>query len=165
MSFLPSLPRQEGFSLVEILLTLGLIASIAIGAFLVYPRLQTSQSVSDAERKFITILSTTREYFGEGSYSGLSNSMAVSSGIVAPADLASHWGGINLVPAGSSFRMDFLNVPKSACQSLVPRLESHSAAVQVGSTLVKDDTTTFNALTAAASCGDSQTVSFWPGNS
>lgn len=154
--------RQSGFSLIEILLTLGLIATLAVGAFVVYPRLQTSQSVSDAERKYISILGTTKEYFGDGSYSGLSNSMAISAGIASPSDLVTHWGTINLQPDASGFRVDFRTLPKNACQKLVSRLEPHSSGIRIGSTFVKNNSIAYNTLSAPSRCGSSQTVSFWP---
>ena len=50
MSKISEIKRRKGFSLLELLLVLGIIAALIVAAFIVYPKVRTSQIV-DAESK------------------------------------------------------------------------------------------------------------------
>lgn len=47
--------KGKGFSLLELLLVLGVIAALIVGAFIVYPKVRNSQSI-DAEAKNIATI-------------------------------------------------------------------------------------------------------------
>jgi len=157
--------KSHGFSLIEILLVLGLIGSMAVAAFLLYPRMMLAQDVSKAEQKYIAITGAAREYFGDSPYVGISNAMMVSAGVAETSDLVSPWGLIDLQPSssGDGFRVDFHDVPREACQRLVARLELFSAEISAGTTPIKSSTTAYNSITAPGACGITQIVSFSPG--
>lgn len=163
MIFASPAHRQRGFSLIEIILVIGLMAAIAIAAFVVYPKFQVSQGVSDATEKYVLITSTTREYFGDEGFDGLTRATAVNGGVLAAEDLVTNWGDIQITGTGPSLQVDFLAIPKDACQKLVARLEPSSTALSVGSTVVKNSATPYSALGGPAACADvPQTISAWP---
>ena len=55
MSKISEIKRRKGFSLLELLLVLGIIAALIVAAFIVYPKVRTSQIV-DAESKNIATI-------------------------------------------------------------------------------------------------------------
>lgn len=158
------IPRpQRGFSLIEIILVIGLIAAIAIAAFVVYPKFRLSQGVSDATEKYVLIASATREFFGDESLDGLDRATALNAGVLAPEDMVTNWGDIDIAGAGTQLQVSFLAIPKDACQKLVARLEPNSSTLHVGSAVVKDGSTPYSSLGGPAVCVDApQTISAWP---
>lgn len=163
MLFTSPAPRQHGFSLIEIILVIGLMAAIAIAAFVVYPKFRLSQGVSDATEKYVLITSTTREYFGDEGLDGLTRAAAVTGGVLAEDDLVTNWGNIDITGSGQTLQVDFRAIPKDACQKLVARLEPSSTTLSVGSTVVKNSSTPYSALGGPAACADApQTISAMP---
>lgn len=157
----PNRPRQSGFSLVEILLVLGLISVIAIGAFVIYPRVKMSQDVSDAVNKFGLVSGAVRSFFGTRPFVGVTRENAIAAGLATEAELTSKWGeiGIRSYPATPYLMVvQFMEVPSAACKKLLPRLEPVSDRMVVGGTYVKRVNTTaaytieYDMLTAASHC-------------
>lgn len=151
----PSNPRQSGFSLVEILLVLGLIATIAIGAFVIYPRVQMSSDVNKAVARFNVIVAGTQNFFGNRPYTGLSLASAQSAGIFTTQELQSPWGTMAPTVSAdpSEFYVIFNDIPPDACKKLLARLDEISPQLHTDAAgYVKDPATEFNPLTSVASC-------------
>ena len=151
--------KQRGFSLIEILLVLGLIAIMAIAAFVIYPRVRDSQAVNATVAQYVLINSSIKDFFGDKPYTGLTAATAVSAGVLTAPDLITNWGTVTLaVPTARTFRIDFNTVPYNICKRLVSRVEGNAQAITVGATVVKSSTVAYNALTGPTACGLSGTT-------
>jgi prepilin-type N-terminal cleavage/methylation domain-containing protein len=74
--------KQAGFSLVEILLVLGIIALLAISAFVIYPQVRDASNANREAQNLTTIISGIRNLFGNTStYQGLTTSLVNQAGI------------------------------------------------------------------------------------
>ena len=75
--------KEKGFSLLELLLVLGVIAALIVGAFIVYPKVRNSQAI-DAEAKNIATIRSgiLALYASQATISGgLNNSIAIQAQI------------------------------------------------------------------------------------
>jgi prepilin-type N-terminal cleavage/methylation domain-containing protein len=158
---------QSGFSLVEILLVIGIIGALMIGAFIVYPKVQLSRQVNEMVERSTIISASTQQFFGDRSYAGLTTATALSAGILEPSQTISPWGAVelNATSSGNGFRLDFTGLPRDACQKMVAALEPNASSMRIGTTFVKFDGTppvAFNILTGPASCTEGATLSIWP---
>ena len=55
---------KKGFSLLELLLTLGVIAGIIIAAFIVFPKVQASQKIDKESRNITAIQAGVKSLYG-----------------------------------------------------------------------------------------------------
>lgn len=157
--------RQGGFTLVEILLVIGLIGAIAIGAFVVFPMVQMSQNVSEMSTRALSVSASTHQFFGGRSFTGLNNSTAISAGILGPNETTTPWGNMNISASssGNEFQLEFTRVPSGACLRLLEALNANSNQLRVGSRVVKEASGAFNFTTAASACASaSNTIIFFP---
>jgi prepilin-type N-terminal cleavage/methylation domain-containing protein len=157
---------QSGFSLVEILLVIGIIGALMIGAFIVYPKVQLSRQVNEIVERNTIVAASTQQFFGDRSYTGLTTATALSAGILEQSQTITPWGAMDIAATGTGngFRIDYTALPLDVCRKLVAALESNASALRVGSTFVKNTTTAFNVLTAPTNCTAGATVSVWPIN-
>lgn len=74
---------KKGFSLLELLLVMGIIAALVVAAFIVYPKVQASQR-AEAESKNISLIQAGVKslYSGASSYSELSITTIVKAKIL-----------------------------------------------------------------------------------
>ena len=157
--------RQQGFSLIEILLVIGIIAVLALAAFLIFPSVQASQRANAEQNNIMTIAAGVKQMFN-GKYTNIST-LNVVQGKLAPANmvndagtgLVSAWGGaVNVAAspgagvAGSRFTVNYTAVPTAVCLKLAPGLVGNFETLTVGTTDVK---TPADIITA---CNTSATV-------
>lgn len=157
--------RQSGFTLVEIMLVIGLISAIAIGAFMIFPKLQMSQNVNEMSTRALSVSASTHQFFGGRSFTGLTNASAISAGIMDVNDTATPWGNMNISAAnsGNEFQLEFTRVPSGACTRLVEALDPNSKELRVGNTVVKSASVMFSFTTISTACTPaSNTVVFLP---
>lgn len=78
LPFLILFMKNKGFSLVELLLVLGVIAVILVGAFVVYPQVRDKHRATTEASNIITIQTSVRNIFASrfGNYAGLGNGRA-----------------------------------------------------------------------------------------
>ncbi|EMY6875388.1 prepilin-type N-terminal cleavage/methylation domain-containing protein [Escherichia coli] len=134
--------NKKGFSLLELLLVLGVIAALVVSAFIVYPKVRDARYV-DIEAKHIGQIyaSVKTVYTGQPNYSGLSTTAVAMPAQFFPDDMISEkttwaissWGGYvvvdsnNVSPSGgtaSSFTISYSDVPESVCVRLISAVES-----------------------------------------
>ena len=73
---------KKGFSLLELLLVLGIIAALVVAAFIVYPKVQASQRAQAESNNIATIQAGVKALFtSASSFTGLTNSVAVQAKI------------------------------------------------------------------------------------
>lgn len=133
--------NKKGFSLLELLLVLGIIAALVVSAFVVYPKVRDARYI-DIEAKHIAQIyaSVKNVYTGQPNYSGLSTTTLAMPTQFFPEDMLSKkitwaissWGGYVVVdsnkvsPSGgtdSSFTISYSDVPDSVCIRLITAVE------------------------------------------
>ena len=124
---------QFGFSLLELLLVVGVGALLLLAGISTYRLVTSGNSVNDATRLLTTIKTETqRIYQGQAQYDGLDNVLlnnagAFPSGVVSGAGAAAQpkhpWGGnitvgVTNAPANDQFIITFTGIPTEACIKL-----------------------------------------------
>ncbi len=132
------LKAQSGFSLLELLLVVGVGALLLLAGIATYRLVTQGNNVNDAIRVLATIKSQTQRAFqGQRSYGAVGTDLiptlvtmnAFPAGTVGDDDLPRHpWGGdITVAGNDQEFIVSFVDVPPDGC-------------VQVGTTFDVDDT-------------------------
>ncbi|WP_233977430.1 type 4 pilus major pilin [Pectobacterium versatile] len=148
---------QQGFSLLELLLVLGTIAALIVGAFIVYPKAQAAQRAEIESKKIATIQAGIKSlYAASATYTGLTNSAANKAGLFpanmikiagAATNIVNTWKGyVTLAPAasgpsgtaGSAFTITYTGVPAAECTKIISAVAGNVYLAQVGTTTVKD---------------------------
>lgn len=174
--------NKKGFSLLELLLVLGIIAALVVGAFIVYPKVQASQRSEAESKNLATIQAGVKSlYTSASSFSGLTNTVAVGAkvfpdnmliGTGTSASVVNTFkGNVTLASAatgpsstaGSSFTITYNNVPAAECTKIVSATAANFYTVTVGSTTVLPAGGSLDVASAASACntgGNSNTLVF-----
>lgn len=124
--------RRNGFSLVEILLLLGLVSILLVAALIAYPQVRERNYVNTERQRLLKIVSVIRPVFAfKPTYDGLTTDsanavrafdVAMNNDNYAPGQVINHsWGGVVLVgPATDNrfMRITYADVPPEACVKL-----------------------------------------------
>ena len=82
MTLLKNRKSKKGFSLLELLLVMGIIAALIVAAFIVYPKVQASQRSQAESNNIATIQAGVKSlYSSTSNYTGLTTSVAIQSKI------------------------------------------------------------------------------------
>ncbi|CAK9885288.1 MAG: Major structural subunit of bundle-forming pilus [Candidatus Erwinia impunctatus] len=132
--------NKKGFSLLELLLVLGIISALVVAAFIVYPKVQASQRAQAESNNIATIQACVKAlYTSASSFTGLTTSVAVQAKIfpdnmlsVSGSDTAAKpinaFKGDVLVASDStgpsktscsSFTITYKNVPAAECTKII----------------------------------------------
>ncbi|EPP7234187.1 type 4 pilus major pilin [Shigella flexneri] len=183
MSKISKIKRRKGFSLLELLLVLGIIAALIVAAFIVYPKVRTSQIV-DAESKniatirggLLSLYSATTDITTVNNTVGINaqifpDNMLVKSGSSVVDVVNGFKGKVTLSATNYAsygkvvFNIGYANVPQDACVKLVAAVAPNMSIINIGGSIVKSDISNIdwniaNAATACNSAGVSSTISF-----
>lgn len=158
-----SFPRnnKKGFSLVELLLVLGVLAVLLVAAFVVYPRVRDANRANSEVSNLTAIKASINNLYASkgGNYTGLKTGVAnqarvfpssMNSGSYTDtAKINSSWGGEVTVtapttgalttdgadiPAGRYFTVSYKDVPEGVCLGLVSGAAGNFSQIKVGST-------------------------------
>ncbi|MDK1895514.1 type 4 pilus major pilin [Klebsiella sp. K4-172] len=142
---------KKGFSLLELLLVLGIVAALVVAAFIVYPKVQASQRSQAESNNIATIQAGVKAlYTSASSFTGLTNTVAVQAKIF-PDNMLSGSGsaakpvnvfkgdvtlavaatGPSKAPA-SSFTITYSNVPAAECTKIITAAAGNFYEVGVG---------------------------------
>ncbi|MDV5293884.1 type 4 pilus major pilin [Klebsiella michiganensis] len=143
--------NKEGFSLLELLLVLGIVSALIISAFIIYPKVQTMYRVDKISKTILGAKSSIQElYQGKAYYDkGVSN----LRNIAFPANTyTSKNNGLPLNDYGgtysiqgqfsissgvySGFSIDVTYVPTADCQRIISNVYTSFQAVDVNGTTV-----------------------------
>jgi hypothetical protein len=80
-------------------LVIGIIAALAIAAFVIYPTVKVARESSAAFDSYMAIEGAHRSFFANRNTDGLTRAVAISAGIADDAMMTSPWGVINTLPA------------------------------------------------------------------
>ncbi|ECA3699875.1 prepilin-type N-terminal cleavage/methylation domain-containing protein [Salmonella enterica subsp. enterica serovar Muenchen] len=154
---------KKGFSLLELLLVLGIIAALVVAAFIVYPKVQASQRAQAGVKALYTSAS---------SFTGLTNTVAVQAKIFpdnmlsgtgnAAKPINAFKGNVTLAAAatgpssaaGSSFTITYDNVPAAECVKITTAAAGNFYTAKVGSKVVKAADGTLDVAATAAACNN-----------
>ncbi|WP_323109723.1 type 4 pilus major pilin [Pectobacterium carotovorum] len=142
---------KKGFSLLELLLVLGIVAALVVAAFIVYPKVQASQRSQAESNNIATIQAGVKAlYTSASSFTGLSSTVAVQAKIFpdnmlsgsesAVKPINAFKGDVTLAAAatgpsgvaGSSFTITYANVPAAECTKIVTAAAGNFYEVGVG---------------------------------
>lgn len=137
-------PPGRGFSLIELLLVLGVVALLLVAAFAIYPQVRDRRAATSDARDLIGMVSAVETVVGVGgNFRGMNNLVVNRAGLVPrsfnggqrnTAVLTNSFGGtIQLIDtAGGAggcsttmcrgLRVDYHGVPSGACQAMIPML-------------------------------------------
>lgn len=174
MQHLASRSNQAGFSLVEILLVLGIIAILAIAAFIIFPQVQTSNRANAEQSNLITIAAGVKNLYGATrNYESLTTAVANKARIV-PASMnggdfdattiSSSWSqAVAIAPASASgaspmFAITYTAMPAEVCAKLVPGMIQNFKEIYVPASATEPLTNDPSAVITACDSGTADTV-------
>lgn len=142
--------KNKGFSLIEILLVIGIIAVLAIAAFIIFPQVQASSRANTEQSNIMTMAAGVKNLFN-GRYAGLTDGIAIDGNIVpasmhdGASTITSSWGGdATLAPSGTGntlFTITYTALPTEVCLKLVPGLVQNFESITLpAGTITRDST-------------------------
>lgn len=148
---------QQGFSLLELLLVLAVIAALGVAAFLIYPRVQAGRSASSTAQVLSGAQASVGAIFTNGNYSKLDSTVAYNAdvfpesmkGATAADGFSNEWDGAVTIfgsnadgtanaTSGRFMTITYADVPANVCKKLVPAAAANFGRVEVGATVVVD---------------------------
>lgn len=165
---------SKGFSLIELLLVLGVLAILLVAAFVVYPQVRDRNQANTEVSNLTSIKANINNLYASrgGNYAGLATETAVRAralpssmvgGDFVAGTPTAAWGGlVNVGSAGApgtavaaggrTFGIQYADVPEGVCLGLVSGAATNFSQVSVGGTdLITDNQ--FNPAAAATACG------------
>lgn len=148
-----NIKSKKGFSLLELLLVLGIIAALVVAAFIVYPKVQASQRSQAESNNIATIQAGVKAlYTSTSSFTGLNNSVAIQAQIfpdnmlsgtdsATPSTPINAFKGDVIVESantgpsaaqGSSFTITYKNVPATECTKIIAAAAGNFYTAGVG---------------------------------
>lgn len=140
--------QSKGYTLLEIMLVLGVITAFSVAGIATYANLhargQVLQAVQSARDLSNNLMST---YGQSGSFSGLTTA-GVAEHNEAPGltvqgqTLLDPWGGqvtLESVNSNTQFAVTYTHVPREACANVASQLSKDFAEIQVNGTQVSGD--------------------------
>lgn len=147
---------QGGFSLIELLLVLAIVAALAVAAFIVYPRVQAGRNASYESQVLSSAQAGVKALFTTNNYARLTTPVAVDaeifpSNMKVGATIENQWAGV--VTAGPAlatgadgpatgvaryFKFVYPNVPTDVCIRLAGAAVQNFGTVLVGTEVVQD---------------------------
>lgn len=140
--------NSQGFSLIEMLIVLAVIASLAVAAFIVYPKVQASNVAKEEAEMISTAVASLKEMFPNGNYTNLSDEVAINAKVfpenmILGNRIQNRFGGrIMIGPTDRSpklLRISYRSTPSEICVRLLPLLAQRFRGVSVSS--AADNTT------------------------
>lgn len=140
---------KKGYSLLELVLVLGIITALIVGAFIVYPKVSSTMRVNKELKNISTVINgLSNIYKGKTDLSGISTVVAINAKLI-PDDMLipgnsayfkNTWGGMvsigsNSTSTGTATVWDTIelyeySIPSSDCAKFVKAIYDEFAARQ-----------------------------------
>lgn len=149
--------NQAGFSLIELLLVLAIVAALAVAAFIVYPRVQAGRNASYESQVLSSAQAGVKALFTTNNYRNLSKAAAFNAEIfpknmnLSTTSIQNQWAGeVDVGPstaAGAAdagtgparfFRFVYPGVPTDVCIRLAGAAVQNFGTVLVGTEVVQN---------------------------
>lgn len=133
---------KKGFSLIEMLLVLGVLAVLLIASFIVYPKISVAKQADTEVKNAIMVMNRMETIFG-GKSSGVGTGVANQARVfpssmnggnyAASAPIRSAWGGnVRISTMGvAMYDLIYENVSPEVCLELLPKLAINFQWVQI----------------------------------
>jgi len=151
--------RQNGFTLLELLLVIGVAALLLIGGIATYRLVSEGNKATEAQRQLLTLrqeVQTMAQQQG-GNYAGVTfdstvsntSSPLVTAGVLRDQQRNAFNGAIIITPqnapANDQISIEFQNVSQAACIKMMQAINNANEVISVGTA-----TATYLAATAGA---------------
>lgn len=143
---------QGGFSLIELLLVLAIIAALAVAAFIVYPRVQAGRNASYEAQVLSSAQAGVKALFTTNNFDRIDKAAAFNSEIfpdnmnISATSIQNQWSGeVNVEPSAADggagtaagtidryFKITYPNVPADVCIRLAGAAVQNFGTVLVG---------------------------------
>ena len=141
--------KNVGFTLIELMITLGVISVLSAGTYVGYRIYQTREQTNTAVQSSRTLATTLMQTYGRtGSFANLST-QDIIHGKLFPANLSvsnqtlqSPWGGsVAVAPAVSNeaYALTWGQVPSGICSNMVSQLNRNFAEIQINGQVVENN--------------------------
>jgi type IV pilus assembly protein PilA len=169
---LKKIKKQKGFTLLELLAVLIIIAILGTGLYFVLAKVSSSSDAKTEDKNVQLIASALRSTYGNtASYTGLTSStqQLITSGvfpssIVSGTTLANKWGGTitlasySVAPGTDNyFDITEANLPRDVCNKMASTTASAFPLVNINGTAFKTATVTNPDPTVSVSLCNNQT--------
>lgn len=131
----------KGFSLIELLIVLAVIASLAVAAFVVYPKVRASSIARQEAETIVSAVSSMRSVFPTRNYTNLNNTVAIDAKlfpenmVYGDGEIRNRFDGMVIIRrtdrSEKLFRIGYRGVPSDVCVRLLPMLAQHFRGVSV----------------------------------
>ncbi|XYQ53359.1 type 4 pilus major pilin [Pectobacterium carotovorum] len=132
---------RKGFSLLELMLVLGVIAGLIVSAFMIYPKAQAAQRAEIEVKNITAIVSGINAIYGSSSnYTGVNARTLIDAKIIPSQmrvgntyQVVNIWKGpVNFSYGNSNFSITYNNVPSVECARIVLATASMFSTISVG---------------------------------
>ncbi|ACX87546.1 PilS domain protein [Pectobacterium parmentieri WPP163] len=179
MVLLKNRKYRKGFSLLELILVLGVIAGLIVSAFIVYPKVQAAQRAEAEVKNISTIKAGIKElYSSSAGYDGLTTDVLVKAkvfpdnmlindnGTIKPVN--SFKGDITVIPIADNqagigsygFTIRYNNVPSAECMKIVTALQSGFSRVIIQIPIANATILTVDQIAQSCSARTASTLIF-----
>ncbi|HSY26602.1 MAG TPA: type 4 pilus major pilin [Burkholderiaceae bacterium] len=169
-STIRTINKQAGMTLMEILASLAILASVVVGALTLFGSAQSSQTSTQTAKDLISFRTTIQQLFtGQGGYGAVALNTTLNVTGRVPASFSynaantnfnTSWGGsLSITGTSSNFTMTLTEVTEDICIALVTGLSSGWKTVSVnGASASTFPVTLLAATTGAGACAASNTI-------
>lgn len=157
--------KSKGFTLLELLLVVAIVAIALAVLFFLFNKVQSKSTAQTEAQNLVTMAADVKGLFSpQGNFTGINDQVLVQNnvpptGMVAGTNIVNGWGGaVTVTPTGtgdSQALFQYDGVPTGdSCSGFVQGAQSAFAKIYVNGQTVKDVTagTQFSAATLGSAC-------------
>lgn len=166
MKFNKSTAKQGGFSMIELMITLAVITILTAAALYWFTVQRANARAENGKQEILTIDAQAKNLRPNGPYNfdqddliaanKIPEAMQTAPGAATGNTIKNQWGGTitfgQVTGNPALFEISSSAIPSSECNTIVGQLEPLYSIIEVGSTTVKDASTTPTVGSIATAC-------------